>query len=71
MCQVTFLKVTKIRGGKAEMSDGRTVLLGPLAGIRKGDYLEVYADLAVAKADPGEIQSRVASDVKYLKGRLS
>jgi hypothetical protein len=57
MCQATHLKVIKVSGRKAVMSDGRTVLLAELTGIKKGDCLEVFADLAIAKTDPKEVQS--------------
>ena len=48
MCFVTFLKVKKVNAGLAQMEDGRTVRLGKLSGVKPGDKLEVYADLALS-----------------------
>ena len=33
------------------MEDGRVVRLGQLRNIKQGDFLEVFADLAVQKLD--------------------
>jgi hypothetical protein len=41
--------VRTIEGAFAIMEDGRKVRLGPLQGIRVGDCLEVYADVALGK----------------------
>jgi hydrogenase maturation factor len=49
MCVSTFAKVSKIIEKYAIMENGRKVRLGPLIDIRKGDYLEVYADIAISK----------------------
>jgi hypothetical protein len=59
MCIATFLQVKKICGDKAEMSDGRIIKLDGKSDFKKGDYLEVYADLAVGKVS--------ASFVKEIK----
>jgi hydrogenase maturation factor len=31
------------------MEDGREVLLGPLHGVKKGDYLVVFTNIAIDK----------------------
>lgn len=49
MCFAIPLKISKITDGKAQMEDGRVVKLGSIKNIKIGDYLEVYADLAVTK----------------------
>ena len=51
MCTNSVLQVKQLLGNLATMSDGRTVRLGPLHHISVGDYLEVYADIAVEKVD--------------------
>jgi hydrogenase maturation factor len=56
MCFSIPLKVLKIAGKTAEMEDGRMVRLGELADIAAGDYLEVYADMAVTKIPPAQAQ---------------
>ncbi len=57
MCLNTILQVKTITENSALMEDGRTVRLGPLTGIKTGDYLEVYANLAFRKIDAYEAQS--------------
>jgi hydrogenase maturation factor len=47
MCLATFLQVIKIHSGKAVMSDGRVISLSNIENVKIGDYLEVYADLAI------------------------
>lgn len=54
MCFAIPLKVVKITGKVADMEDGRSVRLGDLTDIKRGDYLEVYADLAVNKLETKE-----------------
>ncbi len=57
MCVTLTLKVTGVRGKTAQMEDGRIVRLGSLSGVRLGDYLDVYADVAIGKLDSKEVQS--------------
>jgi|WetSurMetagenome_2_1015567.scaffolds.fasta_scaffold588163_2 hypothetical protein len=49
MCTNSILQVKELTGTTAIMSDGRKVHLGPLHKISVGDYLEVYADIAIEK----------------------
>lgn len=53
MCIQTVGKVQIIKGTYATMEDGRKIRLGPLQGVKKGDYLEIYADIALAKIEKG------------------
>lgn len=60
MCTNSVLQVKQLSGNLAVMSDGRKVRLGPLHRISIGDYLEVYADIAVEKitdTDANSIQT--------------
>lgn len=56
MCFAIPLKIKKIKNRTAEMEDGRLVRLGSLDQVRVGDYLEVYADLAVNRLKPNDAQ---------------
>jgi len=50
MCISDVVTVTAISGGTAIVSHNRAVRLGPLTGkVAVGDYLEVYADIALTK----------------------
>lgn len=51
MCFSIPLKIKQINNDRAEMEDGRVVKLGKLNNLKAGDFLEVYADLAVQKLD--------------------
>lgn len=51
MCFSNILKVKKIIGDTAEVDDNRLVRLGNVVGIAPGDYIEVYADIALGKID--------------------
>jgi hydrogenase maturation factor len=51
MCIQMPGKVQRVEGRYATMEDGRKVRLGPLQGVKTGDYLEVYADIALAKIE--------------------
>lgn len=57
MCFAIPLKVKRVKNNQAEMEDGRVVKLGELTKIKQGDYLEVYADIAVQKLPDGEAKS--------------
>lgn len=57
MCIQTHLRVRSVSKTTAVMEDGRVVKLGPLTDVSRGDYLEVYADLAIAKSDPRDARS--------------
>jgi len=57
MCVSVVKKVIRISSGTAVMEDGRTVYLGGLGAIVPGDYLEVYANLAIAKVPVSHAQS--------------
>jgi len=54
MCTNSVLQVKQLSGNLATMSDGRKVRLGPLHRIFVGDYLEVYADIAIEKIDESD-----------------
>lgn len=49
MCVSVIKKVMSVSSKTAVMEDGRTVRLDGVNRVSAGDYLEVYADLAVAK----------------------
>ena len=63
MCISVYLKVEKIVGNTAYMHDGRIIRLGTLTHIRPGDYLEVYADIAVGKVDTHEAKAILAARI--------
>jgi hypothetical protein len=56
MCTNSVLKVKQLSGNLAIMSNGRKVHLGPLHRISVGDYLEVYADIAIEKVTDSDAQ---------------
>jgi hydrogenase maturation factor len=56
MCTNSILQVKKLTGTLAIMNDGRKVHLGSTHSISVGDYLEVYADLAIEKVDDKDAQ---------------
>lgn len=56
MCFVIPLKIKQINNNLAKMEDGRLVKLGPIKA-QKGDYLQVYADVAVKKLTDKEALS--------------
>jgi len=55
MCTNSVLQVKQLSGNLAIMSDGRKVRLGPVHRISVGDYLEVYADIAIEKIDERDV----------------
>jgi hydrogenase maturation factor len=57
MCLSAFLQVVSLTPNHAIMSDGRKVKLVLPEKIKVGDYLEVLADLAIAKIDKQELNS--------------
>ena len=57
MCFAIPLKVTKVTGKTAVMENGRVVKLGSLEKVVRGDYLEVYANVAVQKMAKGDALS--------------
>ncbi len=57
MCENNISRVKEIRGNIAIMENNRRVRLGPLDGVLQGDYLEIYADIAVAKIETDEALS--------------
>lgn len=57
MCFAIPLKVKQVTNNQATMEDGRIVRLGELTNIKKGDYLEVYADIAVLKLPEEQAKS--------------
>jgi hydrogenase maturation factor len=57
MCTNSILQVKKLTGSLAIMSDGRKVHLGPTHFISVGDYLEVYADLAIEKVSDSDART--------------
>jgi hydrogenase maturation factor len=58
MCIQLPGKVQTIEGAYVIMEDGRKVRLGPLKGVKIGDYLEVYADIALGKIDPSAMKAK-------------
>jgi hydrogenase maturation factor len=61
MCMSQHLKVTSVTGNKAVMEDGRIVMLGPVGDASSGDYLEVHANIAIAKSSPDQVKEIRAS----------
>ncbi|OGG12032.1 hypothetical protein A2Z00_03295 [Candidatus Gottesmanbacteria bacterium RBG_13_45_10] len=57
MCLSLPLQVKQVNGKTAQMADGRTIRLGPIGDIKPGDYLEVYADIGLAKIDARDVDS--------------
>jgi hypothetical protein len=57
MCAALILKVVSVKNSFATMQDKRIVHTGNLKDIKPGDYLEVYADIAVNKVDQKDAQS--------------
>jgi fructose-1,6-bisphosphatase len=51
MCIQTVLRVASRSGNSAIMEDGRVVLLGPIRHVTPGDYLGVYANIALERVD--------------------
>jgi hypothetical protein len=51
MCIQTILKIQKVIGNRAQMEDGREVMLGDIRHVLPGQYLEVYANIAIEKAE--------------------
>jgi hypothetical protein len=49
MCLVTYQKVIKAEGNTARLLDGRIVRTDGIENIKSGDYLEVYANIALSK----------------------
>jgi hypothetical protein len=57
MCINSVLQVKKLSGHTAIMTNGRKVRLGPTHTVSVGDYLEVYADLAIDKVTVSDAKS--------------
>jgi hypothetical protein len=49
MCFQKVLKVRTVAAGRAQMEDGREVLVGAINSVRSGEYLRVYANIAIDK----------------------
>ena len=54
MCTNSVLQVKQISGNLATMSDKRRVHLGQHHHVSVGDYLEVYADIAIEKVSESD-----------------
>jgi hypothetical protein len=51
------MSIVKLDGDRAYGANNRQVKLGPLKKtVKKGDWIEVYADIAVRKMDSREIK---------------
>ena len=50
------IKIKKIETGLAVMEDGRRIRLDLIKDAQAGDYLEIYADLALSKINHQEAQ---------------
>jgi hypothetical protein len=57
MCLATYKQVDKMSGKNAVMTDGSLVRIDGLVGIKSGDFLEVYADMAISKRTKAENKS--------------
>jgi hypothetical protein len=57
MCLNNFLQVKKVNGHVATMSDGRLVELGNLKLVKKGDWLEVFTNLAIGFVNKKDLES--------------
>lgn len=64
MCVSTPRKVISIKGTEAVLEDGRVVRLAGVSDARVGEYLEVYADVALGKIDPLEAQDIQKAQMK-------
>lgn len=56
MCNLEVTKVLAVTGSKALCADGRLILLGNLRGIKPGDTIQVYANLAIDKLDTDSLK---------------
>jgi hydrogenase maturation factor len=66
MCLADIVTIKAITDGSAHVSDGRVVRLGPLKGkVSIGDYLEVYADIAIAK-----VTKKNSMEIKEARRRI-
>ena len=59
MCISMPLKVRDVIESIAIMEDGRSVRLGLLKDVQAGDYLEVYADVAMGKIQKAEALDQI------------
>jgi hydrogenase maturation factor len=57
MCLATYQKVNKVDQNLATLSDGRVVRTDGIPNVKIGDYLEVYADIALSIRSKSENQS--------------
>jgi hydrogenase maturation factor len=64
MCTNSILQVKKLAGTIAIMTNGRKVHLGSTHSVSVGDYLEVYADLAIDKIDTKDAHTITAARSK-------
>ncbi|MFC1646702.1 hypothetical protein ACFL1A_00315 [Patescibacteria group bacterium] len=55
MCIAQIKKVVKVKKNIATMEDGRLVNIGNLKRVKAGDFLEVYANLAISKRSESEV----------------
>jgi hydrogenase maturation factor len=51
MCIAQIAKVKSVAGQRAVMENGRLVRIDHLKQVKQGDYLEIYANLALSKID--------------------
>lgn len=58
MCIAQYKKVKMAQGNTALLTDGRTVRLAPSMSVQSGDWVEVYADIALAKVNSDEVQKK-------------
>jgi hypothetical protein len=67
MCISSVSRVIRCSGDSADCADGRTVRLAGVKNVSPGDYLEVYADLAIAKIAAVDARAVVTARSKKRK----
>jgi len=56
MCVVKPVQVDVVMKDYVRLVDGRVVRLGEMRGVKKGDYLDVYADIVIGKIDDSDVR---------------
>lgn len=51
MCRFETAKILKIKDGIVELDRGRRARTAGVSGLKKGDWVRVYADIIVEKVD--------------------
>jgi hypothetical protein len=70
MCISSVVQVVRCSKDSADCADGRVVRLAGVNDVSPGDYLEVYADLAIAKIAAVDAQAVVSARSGGRKGNI-